>query len=95
MTARESIIYHYLASNRGQFFNVRQVAEALGMTPHQARYSLYELWRKTLITSDEQHDDTHLDARSRVLPYRRRGVATISSDRRSIGVAFGIEEAEK
>lgn len=95
MTARESVIYHYLASNRGQFYNVRQVADALGMTPHMARYSLYELWRKNLITSDEQRETTHLDSHSRSLPYRRRGTASVPRDRRSIGVAFGIEEAKR
>lgn len=90
MTAREQIVYHYLATHRGDFLTVRQVRDALGLTDSQARGALYALWRQQQVTSGARRDDM-VNVRGDIMPYNRRGGAQ-TADRRTIGVVFGIEE---
>lgn len=49
MTAHERLVYDYLATNRGAFFTIRQVRQALGLTDNQARGVLHALWRASRI----------------------------------------------
>lgn len=91
MNALARIVYHYLATHRGEFFTVRQVREALALSDTQARGALYSLWRAQQVTSDTERVADMVNVRGEIMPYRRRGGGT-TADRRTIGVAFGIEE---